>query len=112
MKILYDSDFDIFNRKHIFIYNNHKYTGRMKFSLGFKHLYKGLITYKYPLCCVLQFVKEGQLCIPSALKRYKDYGLVFGSKPIVMSEKLGDHVPCNKCMNKRIKMLQILKEII
>ena len=112
MKILYNSDWDIFSRKHIFTYNNRKYIGKMKFNLGFRYLYYGLILYKYPLCCVLQFVKEGWFCIPSALKRYKDYNLIWGSKPIIMSKKLGQHVPCNKCMNQRFKMLRVFRGII
>ncbi len=97
---------NILEKKYKFTYNNCKYTGTMNFSLGFKQLYLGLIVYKYPLCCVLQFVKEGQLCIPSALKRYKDYDLIWGSRPIIMS---CEHVPCNKCMNQRLKMLEAIK---
>ena len=106
MKILYNSDWAIFSRKHTFIYKNHQYTAISHFRLGFKYLYYGLIIYKYPLCCVLQFVREGWFCIPSALKRYKDYNLIWGSRPIIMSCK---HVPCNKCMNQRFKILN--KEI-
>ena len=100
----------ILTKSHIFIFNNHKYIGTMRFTLGFKHLYYGLIIYKYPLCCIFQFVKESWFCTPSALKRYKDYGLIWGSNPIIMSEELGEHVPCDKCMNQRLKILKVLNK--
>ena len=99
-------------KSHTFKYKNHQYKGTCKFQLGFKHLYYGLIVYKYPLCCVYQFIKETWYCVPSALKRYKDHGLIWGSYPIVMSKKLGEHVPCDKCLNKRSTMLQLLKDTL
>lgn len=57
----------------------------------------GLLKYKYPICCVLQFCKETLFSVPSAIKRKQEYGL---NNPTF--QDIG-YVPCNSCTKKLMK---------
>ena len=59
----------------------------------FRYIYWGLY-YKYPLCCILQFVKEGWK-FPGELRRIRwgDY-----KTPIM------GYVPCDRCIQKGSKL--------
>ncbi len=48
----------------------------------------GIFIYKYPLCCILQYVIETLKCEPSAYKRQHEYNYIFN----------GRYIPCNQCL--------------
>ena len=57
----------------------------------------GIIKYRYPLCCILQYTKEGILSISSALNRIKTFE-VEGQDII---DQIG-YVPCDRCMKRKL----------
>lgn len=56
-----------------------------------KDLYCGLIKYKYPICCVIQFCYETVNSKTSWLERKNQFGL---------QVKGLNYVPCNICAEK------------
>ena len=67
-------------------------SGRHPVKCAIMDLWFGLITYKYPLCCVLQYVSETLKSEPPSYKRHKEFN--FNEEEL----KEYEYVPCDKCL--------------
>ncbi len=69
--------------------------GRHPFKSVFMDLWYGLVTYKYPVCCVLQFCWEILHSEPPSYKREQE------QENYDPEDKWHDYVPCNKCLKEK-----------
>lgn len=72
------------------------YIERHPFYQAFLDLKYGLFIYRYPLCCIFQYVIETLKCEPSSYKRNEEYGSY-------NHRQTPTYVPCNHCMKRIIR---------
>ncbi len=87
-------------KQYPLVYKKEKvgYMEQHPFKYGLISIWYGLIIYKYPICCVTQFVYEIFKQQPPSYKRHKEYN--FNE-----DEREYDYVPCNKCLKGKKVMI-------
>lgn len=74
---------------------------KITFKVLLTDFIEGVFRYRYPLCCVLQFIWENYIGIPPALARKEKYNLDINDG----LDYFG-YVPCDRCIEKYLKEIK------